>query len=154
MVKAHALLHEAVTLAQELHYQEMLGNSQMHLTLVTLYGGDAPKARRLLDASLRLCSDLNCKFLLARVCTYSAETTLWEGELAEAEQWLAQSLGYHADPLEIRIDQVERLFVAARLATAQGACVRAAVLFGLAERIRSQIQFEFAGPARQPADTA
>jgi len=154
MPKARTFLHEAVTLAREFNYQGMLANSQPLLALVTLYGGDAPEARRLLDASLRLCLDLNDKFSLARVCTYSAETALWEGELAEAEQWLAQSLGYHADPREIRIDQVERLLVAARVATAQGAYLRAAALFGLAERIRSQIQFEFAGPARLLADAA
>jgi len=152
--KAHALLHEAVTLARKFNYQEMLGNWRPFLALVTLYGGDAPEARRLLADSLTLSLDLKDKSFLARVCAYSAETALWVGELAEAQQWLAQSLGYHADPHRIRIDQIERLFVAARLATAQGAYLRAAALFGLAERIRSQLQFEFAGPVRQLADAA
>ena len=96
------------------------------------------EARRLLEESLRLCLDLNDMRFLGRVCTYLAETALWEGELDEAEHWLAQSLTYHADPREIRMDQIERLLVAARLATAQGAYLRAATLFGLAERIRSQ----------------
>ena len=41
MVKAGALLHEAVTLASEFNYQEMVGNLQPLLGLVTLYGGDA-----------------------------------------------------------------------------------------------------------------
>jgi len=154
MKKAHALLHEAVTLAREFNYQEMLGNWQPYLALVTLYDGDAPEARRLLEDSLRLCLDLKDKVFLARVSTYSAETALWAGELAEAEQWLAQSLAYHADPREIRIDQVERLFVAARLATAQGGFLRAAALFGLAERVRSQLRYEFAGPVRLLADAA
>ena len=131
--KAHALLHEAVTLARALNYQRMLGESQSLLGLVTLYGGDAPEARRLLADSLRLCLDLNDGWFLGRVCTYLAETALWEGELDEAEQWLAQSLAYHADPRLIRMDQIERLLVAARLATAQGAYLRAATLFGLAD---------------------
>jgi hypothetical protein len=154
MTKARALLHEAVALAQEYHYQEMVGNWQPFLALVTLYDGDTPGARRLLEDSLRLCLDLKDKFFLARVCTHSAETALWEGELAEAEQWLAQSLTYHADPRRISIDQVERLWVAARLATAQGAYLRAAALFGLAERVCSQIRYEPAGPVRTLADGA
>ena len=132
----------------------MLGESQSVLGLVTLYGGDVPEARRLLADSLRLCLDLNDEWFLGRVCTYLAETALWEGELAEAEQWLAQSLAYHADPRLIRIDQIERLLVAARLATAQGAYLRAATLFGLADEIRSHIQYELAGPARLLADAA
>jgi predicted ATPase/transcriptional regulator with XRE-family HTH domain len=152
--QARALLQEAVTLAREFDYQAMLGTLQPFLALVTLYAGDAPEARRLLDASLRLCLDLNDKFLLARVCTYLAETALWERELAEAEHWLAQSLGYDADPHRIRIDQVERLLVAARLATAQGAYLRAATLFGLAEKVRRQIGYESVGPVRLLADAA
>ncbi len=63
MPKAHALLHEAVTLARDFNYQEMLGNLQPLLGLVTLYGGDVPEARRLLEDSLRLCLDLNDKVL-------------------------------------------------------------------------------------------
>ena len=152
--KARTLLYEAVTLAREFNYQEMLANSQPLLALVTLYGGDAPEARRLLDASLRLCLDLNDRFLLARVCTDLAETALWAGELAEAEQWLAQSLAYHADSRRSRIFQIERLLVAARLATAQAAYLRAAALFGLAERIRSQLRYEPVGPVRLLADAA
>ena len=108
-----------MTLARELNYQRVLGESQSVLGLVTLYSGDVPEARRLLEDSLRLCLDLNDMRFLGRVCTYLAETALWEGELAEAEHWLAQSLTYHADPRLIRIDQIERLLVAARLATAQ-----------------------------------
>ena len=99
----------------------MLGESQSLLGLVTLYDGDDREARRLLEESLRLCRDLNDMRFLGRVCTYLAETALWEGELDEAEHWLAQSLAYHADPREIRIEQIERLLVAARLATAQAA---------------------------------
>jgi predicted ATPase/transcriptional regulator with XRE-family HTH domain len=152
--QAHALLHEAVTLARDFNYQDMLANWQPFLALVTLYEGDVTEARRLLEESLHLCLDLKDKFFLARVCTYSAETALWEGELAAAEHWLAQSLDYHADPRQIRIYQIERLLVAARLATAQAAYLRAAALFGLAKRVRSQIGFEPVGPVRLLADAA
>ena len=155
LTKSHALLHEAVTLASSFNHQGKVGDLQPFLGIVTLYGGgDAPEARRLLEDSLRLCLDLNDRFFLGRVCTYLAETALWEGELAEADQWLVQSLTYQADPRRIRIDQVERLLVAARLATAQGAYLRAATLFGVAERVRSQIRYEPAGPVRRLADTA
>ncbi len=154
MPRARALLQEAVTLARDFNYQEMLGNSQPFLALATLYSGDAPEARRLLGDSLRLWSDLGDKVFLARVCTYLAETALWEGELAEAGQWLAKSLAHHAEPRWIRIDQVERLFVAARLAAAQGDSVRAAMLFGSAEAVRSRIHYAPVGPAHRLADAA
>ncbi len=152
--KAHALLHEAVTLGRALNYHRLLGESQSVLGLVTLYRGDVPEARRLLEDSLRLCLDLNDGWFLGRVCTYLAETALWEGGLDEAEHWLAQALAYHAYPRLIKIDCIESLLVAARLATAQGAYLRAATLFGSAERIRGQTHYELAGIARQLADAA
>ncbi len=133
--KAHALLHEAVTLAKELKYQRLLGESQSVLGLVALYRGDVPVARRLLENSFSLCLDLNDGWFLGRVCTYLAETALWVGELAEAEQWLARSLAYHANPRLIRMDYIESVLVAARLATAQTAYPRAAALFGLADEM-------------------
>ena len=79
---------------------------------------------------------------------------LWEGELEQADQWLVQSLAYEADPQQITIYEVERLWVAARLATAQQQYGRAATLFGLAEQLHSQIRYVIAGPVRTLADTA
>ena len=152
--KAHALLHEAVTLGRTLNYHRLLGESQSVLGLVTLYIGDVPEAHRLLKDSLRLCLDLNDGWFLGRVCTYLAETALWEGGLYEAERWLAQALTYHASPRLIKIDYIESFLVAARLATAQGAYLRAATLFGLAERIRSETHYEPAGIARLLTDAA
>ena len=110
--------------------------------------------RPLLTESLRLCLDLKEKPFLARNCTYLAEVALWVGEVEQAAQWLAQSLAYHADPHRITIYQVERLFVAARLATAQQHHRRAATLFGLAEQAHSQIHNVIAGPMRALADAA
>ncbi len=46
------------------------------------------------------------------------------------------------------MDQIERLVVAARLVTAQGAYLRAAALFGSVEGACRQIRYEPAGPAR------
>jgi hypothetical protein len=132
----------------------MLGEFQSILGLVILYGGDVPAARRLLEDSLRLCLELNDGWFLGRACTCLAETALWEGELAEAEHWLAQALAYHAHLRLIKIDYIESLLVAARLATAQEAYLRAATLFGLADEMCSRIHYVLAGPARQLADAA
>jgi predicted ATPase/transcriptional regulator with XRE-family HTH domain len=154
MQKAHALLREAVTLGEASHYQNVLGEFQPILGLVTLYCGDVPEARRLLADSLRLGLDLNDEWFLGRVCTFLAETALWEGELGDAEKWLAQSLAYRTTRPLIVMDKIERLMVAARLATAQGAYPRAATLFGSADESRTRIHYELAGLARQLADAA
>ncbi len=137
-----------------MNYQRALGEFQSVLGLVVLYGGDPVAARRLLEDSFNLCLDLNDGRFLRRVCTYLAETALWVGDLAEAERWLAQSLAYRANLRLIRMDRIESLLVAARLATAQGAYPRAAALFGLADEMCSRIHYELAGPARQLADDA
>ena len=50
--------------------------------------------------------------------------------------------------------EVMRLFIAARLATAQQQYRRAATLFGLAEQTHSQIHHVIAGPMRSLADAA
>jgi predicted ATPase/DNA-binding XRE family transcriptional regulator len=152
--RAQALLREAVTLGKALNYQFVLGDVQSILGLVTLYRGDVPQARQLLGDSLRVCLDLNDRWFLGRVCTYLAELALWEGKLDAAESWLAQGIAYHGDRRLSRMDHLERVMVAARLATAQGAYQRAATLFGLAIQMCSDIHYELAGPARQLADDA
>ena len=154
IAQAHRLLHEAVSIATVFRHQAMLGVWQPLFGLVTLYGGDAGEAHRVLAESLRLCLDLKDKTLLARVCTYLAEVALWEGELAQAGQWLALSLAYYADPHLITIYEVQRLLVAARLATAQQEYPRAATLFGLADQAYGHIRYVVAGPMRTLADAA
>ena len=154
LIKAYAFLSEAVALGRALNYHRLLGESQSLLGLVTLYCGDPAAARPLLVDTLRLCLDLNDGWFLGRVCTYLAETALWEGGLDEAEHWLAQALTYHAYPRLIKMDHIESFLVAARLAAAQGAYLRAATLFGLANGICSRIPYELAGPARQLAEAA
>jgi predicted ATPase len=152
--RAHALLLEAVTLGEALNYRWVLGEFQSVLGLVTLYLGDAPEARRLLDGSLRLCLDLSFEWFLARVYAYLAEMALWEEGLDAAEEWLAQSLAHRTDIRVTVMDRIERVMIAARLASAQGANLRAATLFGLAEELRTGIHYELAGPARMLADAA
>jgi hypothetical protein len=88
------------------------------------------------------------KIVVARHCTYLAEVALWEREFGQAEQWLAQSLVYHADPRSSTIFEVERLFVAARLATAQENYPRAATIFGLAQQMRGHTRYELLGSVR------
>ncbi len=154
LVQAHTHFQEALTLATAVNNRETIGYSQPLLALVTLYGGDAHEARRLLSESLRLCLELKDSSFLARVCAFLAEVDLGEENLEGAEAWLVRSLVYHADPHKIVIDQVQRLFVAARLATAQQRYVRAATLFGLAGQVHSTIHDVIAGPMRALADEA
>ena len=91
---------------------------------------------------------------LGGVCTFLADTSLWEGDLEQAEQWLGQSLAYHTDAHLITMYEVARLFVAARLATGQQQYQRAATLFGLADQVHSQIHYAIAGPVRSLAVAA
>jgi hypothetical protein len=132
----------------------MIGFWQPVLGYVTLYMGDVAGARRILTASLRLCTELKDPLLLARNMTFLAETALWEGNVDEAAHWLAQSLTQEAEPGIIIIYEVIRVFVAAHLATAQGRYHRAATLFGLAEQANSQIHYVYAGPMRTQTDAA
>ena len=154
MAQAHMNLQEAVAIAAAFNYQEMLGLWQPLLGIVTLYKGDALEARRLLNESLRLCIDLKDKVFLARIYAYLAETALAEGLIDEAEQWLMQSLAYHADNRRNTIHELGRLFVAARLAAARQQCQRAAALFGLADQAYGHIRYVVAGPMRTLADVA
>lgn len=91
---------------------------------------------------------------MARVCRCLAELALWEGEVAQAEHWLAQNLNHQADPQRITVSQVTRLLLAARLAAAQRQYLRAATLFGLVDQVHSQIRYVIAGPMRSLADAA
>lgn len=154
LAQAHSRFSEVVALATAHSSRVMLAEWQPLLGIVTLYRGDAVKSRQLLRESLRLSLDLKDKFALSRISAYLAEVALWEGELDQAEQWLDQSLASHAGPQLITIYQVERLFTAARLATAQQRYQRAAMLFGLAGQSSSQIHYELVGPLRALVDTA
>jgi tetratricopeptide (TPR) repeat protein len=154
LARAYAQLQEAVRSATDFNDQWMIGFWQPVLGYVTLYRGDVAGARRLLTASLRLCSELKDPLLLARNMTFLAETALWEGQIDEVADWLAQSLTQEANPGIIIIYEVVRVFVAAHLATAQGQYRRAATLFGLAEQANSQIHHAYAGPLRARTDAA
>ena len=131
-----------------------LSERQYLLGRVSFYRNDADEARRLLTESLNLCIDQQEDVRAARVCTCLAEIALWEGKLDEAEHWLSQSLVYHSEPLRITIYTVERLFIAARLATAQQQFPRAATLFGLADQVHGQVHYAIGGPMRALADAA
>jgi hypothetical protein len=113
---------------------------------VTLYGGDVVEAERLLSESLNFCLEVRNKFDLAHVYTYLADWALWGGKVEQAGQCLAQSLAYHADAQRITIDELQRIFVAARLATMQGQYQRAAVLLGVGEAAHHRIHNVYAGP--------
>lgn len=154
LAQARALLQEAVQISIATHAEDLLGTWQPLLGRVMLYGGDAAEAHQLLHASLRLCIAMNNKSQLALVYTYLAETALWAGELEAAEQWLRQSLATSSAPAWVSLDEVQRLWVAARLATAQQQYPCAATLFGLADQAHRQIHNAIGGPMRALADAA
>lgn len=79
------------------------------LGVVTLYGGDAPAAQRLLHESLRLSRTINSPMYLAWNFTYLAETAFWQEDLDQAAHWLAQAVAHHANPRWIRTELVDCL---------------------------------------------
>jgi tetratricopeptide (TPR) repeat protein len=154
LAEAQSHLNEAVTIATTHNLPVTLCEWQPILGIVTLYGGNTSEARRLLEKSLCLCHELKNTAYLARVCMYLAEIALWEGFLEQAVDWLAQSLAYQVTTNRITINELQRLFIAARLATAQQQYPRAAMLWGLAEHLHSQIHHAIAGPMHTLADAA
>jgi ATP/maltotriose-dependent transcriptional regulator MalT len=152
--QARVYLEEAVTIVSAAQSEPMLGHWQPHLALVLLYQGNPASAQQLLSNTLRLCLAMRNKFDLARIYTCLAETALCEGNLSECALWLQQSLSYHAAPRRTTFYEVARLFVAARLATAHQHYLHAAILFGLAERMHSQVHQVIGGPMRTLADAA
>lgn len=150
--QASSLCHQVVQ-----HFSFTPGGSYPSnalLAIVILYRGEPIEARRLLTESMHTGLERKNVVLLARICTYLAETALWEGKLDEAGHWLAQSLDHYADPRWHTIDQVERLFLAARLVTAQGDYLRAATLFGLADQVSTRINYVPAEPVHSLIDAA
>ena len=143
---AHAHLQEAVTLAATFEYQEMLRLWQPLLGLVTLYEGNVQEAHRLLHESLRLCVEQNDKPMQGRIHAHLAEAALWEGKLGQAEQSLRESLANDAAARSPSFYDLERLWIAARLAAAQGHYRRAATIFGVIEQTHGHIDSAIAGP--------
>jgi len=154
IAQARRYLQEAVIIATTAQELESLIGWQPMLGLVTLYCGDVAEACHLLDESLQLCRRMKSLLVAARVCVYLAEAALWKGELEQVAQWLTQSLDYGAKTTRVTVEGAQRLWVAARLATAQQQYQRAATLFGLAEQAHSQINHVIGGPMRTLVDDA
>ena len=152
--QAQRCFQEAVTIATTFNIRQGLCTWQPFLGIVTLYGGNAPQARRLLNESLQLCLQRKDTLHLAQIYTSLAEVDLSEGAIDQAGHWLAQSMTDGARPARVTVDQVQRCWVAARLATAQQQYHHAATLFGLAEHTHSQIHHAIGGPMRALADAA
>lgn len=152
--QAQRCFHAAVTIATTFNIRQGLCMWQPFLGIVTLYGGNAREARRLLHESLQLCLQLKDTLHLAQIYTWLAEVDLSEGAIDEAGQWLAQSMTDGARPARVTVDQVQRCWVAARFATAQQQYHHAATLFGSAEHTHSQVHYAVGGPMRALADAA
>jgi tetratricopeptide (TPR) repeat protein len=152
--QARGLLHETVTIAASVGNWMGLGDWQPLLGIVTFYSGHPKEARRLLIESLKLCINLKNDEFLAETYGYLAEIALGEGELDQAAQWVDQSLIHQAKIPWITTEQVDFLWMVARLATAQQQYQRAAMLFGLAEQVSSQIHYGLVEPIRPLVDAA
>ncbi len=152
--EARRCLQEAVQIVTEAQELQAICDMQSQLGLVILYAGDVAEAGRLLNECRQLCLKLKSHLVAARVCAYLAEVELSEGEPDQAAQWLAQSLAYNAQMSRDTFDEVQRRWLAARLATAQQQYRRAATLFGLAEQAHQQVRYVIGGPMRALADAA
>jgi tetratricopeptide (TPR) repeat protein len=152
--QARTLCSEAMTIAAAVGNVLALTECQPRLGMIALYDGDAAEARRLMTDTLQICMGRTNIMIMARIYTYLAEIALWEGMIAEAEQWLAQSLANHAQPRWIRLEFVDCLWVAARVATLRQQYARAATLFGLAEQLGSHIGYSPVEPVRAKVDAA
>jgi predicted ATPase/transcriptional regulator with XRE-family HTH domain len=146
LTEAFAYIQEAITIGTAHNLRIVPAEWTWLLGRIMLYRGDATEARRLLEENLSLCLEIKNTFYLAQVCIGLAETSLWEEELEQAAGWLEQSLAYHPAPQRITAAELQQLWVAARLATAQGEHLRAATLFGLAEAVHRQIHHIYRGP--------
>jgi ATP/maltotriose-dependent transcriptional regulator MalT len=134
-------------LTWRLSWQHLLG-------LVTLYRGDASAAHTLLADCLSLSAERKPNLSAARTCVYLADAALLDRELDAAEQWLRESLAWYAESHPVCIYDVERIFVAARLAAAKGQHRRSAVLFGLAEEAHGRVHHVQLGPQQALAEQA
>ena len=151
---AYTHFHEAVSIGRMIGNQMTLSNWQPLLGIATLYCGDAAEAERILHASVHHSRDMKNAFVLARSYTYLAEAAVWQGELDKATHWLTHAWRYHVNPRWIKSDLVDCLWVAARLATARQAYVRAATLFGLAEQVSRRIRYPLVEPVQSLVNAA
>ncbi len=152
--KAYTYFHEAVTIARIFHNRYIQSEWQLPLGLVTLYRGETVTALQLFSESLRFSLEMQDTFLLARNYAYLAELSLLEEDLEQANHWWRQSLAYPIDPHQNAIEAFTRILLAARLATAQQQHVRAATLFGYANRMYSHLYAVIVGPIRTLAAAA
>ena len=82
-------------------------------------------------------------------------STMAREEIAlKATHWLTHAWRYHVNPRWIKSDLVDCLWVAARLATARQAYVRAATLFGLAEQVSRRIRYPLVEPVQSLVNAA
>lgn len=121
---------------------------QPWLGMVHLYLGNVEEAHRLLADTLQLCHELGDQRNLPPIAGYLAAVLLQQGDLRYAEQLLRQSLAGFAQACWVTAEMVDGLLIAARLATAQANFFAAATRFGLAERLRAEIQHAMDAPMR------
>ncbi len=154
IAQAEVLIGRAQEISLATGSQLGLAECDMWLGLVRLYQGDSETAWQLLDESLRIWQDMESYSAQAKVLTCLAAVALARGNLIHAQQLLVEGLAYHALIRWVKPELVDCLFVAARLAAAQGEFTRAATLFGMGERLRVEIHHALDAPLRLQVETA
>ena len=154
LAQAYVLLQQSVHTIKTSIHPSVLGKIQPLLALTTLYHGESTEARRLLMECLDIWRTIGDKRYLALVSVYLAETALWDGNIRDAERWLAQALGYQVDPGKFGNALINYLYVVARLAAAQHEYQRAAILFGAGEQVRADVHCTLVAPMRAQIDAA
>lgn len=152
--RARKLFQEVVEITPTLNHPATRFEWRSLLAMTVLYDGDMTGARQLLTESLLHCHEQKNMNLLAQVNLNLAELALCDGLLDEAEHALVESLASLTEPRQITLHDVERLWIAARLAAAQGHYQHAATLFGKADQAHSQVHYAIAGPMLTLADAA
>lgn len=152
--QAHTYFREATAITNTLNYGTTQHDWQAALAVTHIYQGNFAEARRLLALSFRRFSEQKNTVVLAQIYTDLADVALWEGEVAEAEDSMAQCLTLQGTARRFTVPLLVQVLLAGRLATAQEDYRRAAMIFGFGNQAQRRMGIEYPGPLRAPADAA
>ncbi len=153
--------HGHLSAGQVLHVEQTLDpnhNATLRLTYAPGAQGDCPQ--RLFFKQSTRTSEARFYRKIAPLLTHPMAPFCYDAQYDDANSHILVAYverthfaGPEAVPM-ITLYAVERLFVAARLATAQQQHTRAATLFGLTDQVHSQVHYAIGGPMRSLADAA
>lgn len=148
MAQARAHIHAAYAAVRSSGNAMGLATWQPLYARLLLYEGDCESALQLARDSLAYCHLLHDSVALAKATTVLAAAGLQCGDFAEAERCVLAAGQYFTHGRYLRPELVDCVYVAARLAAAQQRYPRSAALFGLARRLRRELQHRLDAPLR------